>query len=108
MSQNQDEKIPIKFYNEFWTEDRYKLSAQSEEAVVDFLERLQEYPFSQEIRDKAQSDGKGHFALLFYNNYAVYWSIVTEGESQVLSLLESPPPVRIEVLDVSEVMLIKK
>jgi hypothetical protein len=97
---NRQDKIPIRFYSEFLENDRLELPEAACEALVNFLEQLQSDPASSEIRDKAQTNGRGHFGYFFYERYAVYWIIVTE-KGKLLSLFESFKAVRIEVLDVT-------
>ena len=98
---NRPDKIPISFYPEFWDNDRLELPDAACEALVSFLERLQSDPMDSEIRQKAQTNGKGHFAYVFYEGYAVYWSVVTP-KGKLLSLLSSSKPIRIDVLDVTQ------
>ena len=95
-----DEKIPIRFYSDFWYTDfpRFPFSVQTE--LVKFLGSLQDNPLSLEILRNCEKDRKNRFGFRFCTGYRVFWILRYEQEGIILDM--DSWPIRIDVLEVSE------
>jgi hypothetical protein len=95
------ETIPIRFYVEFWREDFFSLPKSAQDALGEFLEKLQQNPESDEVLQKATRDKNrsNRFAYVFAPGYVVYWKLVRSDPKPIIQL-NSLKPIRIDVLDV--------
>jgi hypothetical protein len=91
--------ITIRFYLEFFNEDFPSLPLPVQNAVGDFLQKLQENPESAELLQNAQRD-KSHpdrFAHIVAHQYVMYWQLVRPKPTQIIEL-SSQKPIRVDVL----------
>jgi mRNA-degrading endonuclease RelE of RelBE toxin-antitoxin system len=84
--------IPIVLYADLFEKDWDTLPPDAQNALSQFLEKLQRDPDSPEVLRKSQSHGK-YFAYQFHGGYVAYWTIKRGSDSR---------PERIELLEIAQ------
>jgi len=84
--------IPIVLYRDLFEKDWDTLPPEAQNALLQFLEKLQRDPDSPDVLRKSQSHGR-YFAYQFDGGYVAYWTIKRGSDSR---------PERIELLEIAQ------
>jgi hypothetical protein len=95
-----EDKIPIRFYSDFWYTDFQSFPSWVQEELVKFLIRLQDNPLSLEILRKCEKDRKNRFGYRFCTGYRIFWILRYEQQGTFVDI--DSWPIRIDILEVVE------